>query len=176
LQDKERIRVFEKTVLPHLGAAYNLARWLLESNVDAEDAVQEACLRAFRFFGTFRGDNGRAWLLAIVRNTCYTLREQNRTGKLSTSFDEEIHSDGGHDVAEPERMTMENLDSAALKEALEKLPAEFRETIILREFEGFSYKEVADIAGVPLGTVMSRLSRARQILRTQLSERLNKEK
>src|SRR5258708_4256437 len=105
----------------------------MENGPDAEDAVQEACLRAFKFFGTFRGDNGRAWLLAIVRNACYTMRERNKMDKLSTSFDEELHSEAGDDQPNPETIVINTMDSAALKEALELLPVEFREIVILRE-------------------------------------------
>src|SRR5262249_52882579 len=161
------ISAFEQTLLPHLDAAYNLARWLMENDLDAEDAVQEAYLRAFRFFGGFRGGNSRAWLLTIVRNTCYTLQRQTSAHRQTRSFDEEMHG-GGMNDADPETILLKNLDSAMLKNALERLPTEFREALVLRELEGFTYKEISDATDVPLGTVMSRLARARTQLRLLL--------
>jgi len=160
---------FEQVVLPHLDAAYNLARWLTRNGHDAEDVVQEAYLRAFKFFSGFHGGNGRAWLLTIVRNTSYTWLQQNRRHELTTDLDEvqEIES---HDPG-PETLLQQSIDHALLREALEALPVEYREVVILRELEGFSYKEIADLADVPLGTVMSRLARARKRLQQYLSER-----
>lgn len=157
---------FEATVLPHLDAAYTLARYLTRDPHDAEDAVQDACLRALRYFDTFRGGDGRAWLLSIVRNRCYTLRHRRRA-TLDTEFDEELHS---------EAVEVEASDAAALRasarevleDALGRLPDEFREAIVLRELEGLSYKEISEVVGVPVGTVMSRLSRARQRLQHAL--------
>ena len=162
---------FEDVMLPHLDAAYNLARWLTRNEHDAEDVVQEAFLRAFKFFGDFYGTDGRTWLLAIVRNTCFTWLRKNRAGELAAPFDEEIHS--GEAAGEnPEEALLEKVDRRHLQEALEELPAEFREAIVLRELEGMSYKEIADVAGVPVGTVMSRLARGRDRLKDGLSRRV----
>ena len=158
---------FEQTILPHLDAAYNLARWLTHDDTDAEDVVQEAYLRAFKFFEGFHGDNSRAWLLKIVRNACYTWLQQNRIHELATEFDEHLHSGESEN---PEIILLGSINTHLLKQALEALPAEFREVVILREFEGFSYKEIAGITEVPVGTVMSRLARARKRLQQCLVE------
>jgi len=156
-------------VLPHLGAAYNLARWLVGSQHDAEDVVQESYLRALKFFTGFRGGNGRPWLLAIVRNTCYTWLRGNRMDAVTTELDEDMPLADTRDV-NPEELLMAAARSELVQQALEQLPAEFREVVILRELEGMSYKEIAEIAGVPMGTVMSRLARARVRLQKLLSE------
>ena len=159
---------FEETVLPHLNAAYNLARWLTRSSHDAEDLVQEAYLRAFKSFAGFRGGDERAWLLTIVRNTCYTWLQANRSQELTTSFDEEMHIDekrGGN----PEKLMLEAANRHLLRNALEELPFELRETLVLRELEGLSYKEIAVVSGIPVGTVMSRLARARERLQRVLT-------
>lgn len=154
-------------MLPHLSAAYNLARWLTRNDHDAEDVVQEAYLRAFRFFGGYRGGESRAWLLSIVRHTCYTWLQRNRTHEL-TEFDEETHALEA-DTPTPEAALLQRADQQLLRRALEELPVEFREVLILRELEGLSYKEVAEVAGVPIGTVMSRLARARLRLQQALT-------
>lgn len=169
MQEQSRITQFEQTVIPHLDAAYNLARWLTHDETNAEDVVQEAYLRAFKFFDGFHGTNGRAWLLTIVRNTCYTWLQQNRAHELAIEFNEELHSGEG---TNPETILLENADKQLLKQALEELPVEFREVMILRELEGFSYLEIAAIADVPIGTVMSRLARARKRLQTCLTDHL----
>jgi RNA polymerase sigma-70 factor (ECF subfamily) len=158
---------FEQVVLPHLDAAYNLARWLIRSPADAEDVVQEACLRALRFFDGFRGGDSRAWLLKIVRNTCYSWVKKNRPTELSDEFDETLHSSEvwGTDA---EAKLVSRANSEQVRKALEALPAGFREVLVLREIEELSYKEISDVTGVPLGTVMSSLSRARQRLREEL--------
>ncbi len=162
-------------MLPHLDAAYNLARWLLRSEQDAQDVVQEAYLRAFKSFAGFHGSNGRAWLLTIVRNTSFTLLKKNRVANLTTPFDEETHS-SADEVVSP-AMLLERSDNAELiKEAMDELPAEFREILALRHQEGMSYKEIAEIAKIPPGTVMSRLARARGKLKECLASRLGKEK
>ena len=167
MSEQNKLPRFEQIVLPHLDAAYNLARWLTRNDTDAEDVAQEAILRAFKFFGGFHGGNSRAWLLTIVRNTCYTWLQQNRATELTTPFDEEIHS---VEEANPETVLLERADRQMLKKALEELPLEFREAVILRELEGLSYKDIASIVDVPVGTVMSRLARARKLLQRHLCQ------
>ena len=156
-------------MLPHLDAAYNLARFLMRNDHDAEDAVQEASLRAFRFFADFRGGNSRAWFLQIVRNTSFTLLKKNRPAEMNVEFDEQIHGDEGPSM-DPGLSLDRAQDRQTVRAAIEQLPLEFREAIVLRELQGASYKEIADIAGVPIGTVMSRLARARHQLRLILSK------
>ena len=168
MERAELIR-FEQAVLPHLDAAYNLARWLTGNGHDAEDVVQDSYVRALKFFGGFRGDNARPWLLAIVRNTCYTWLRRNRMDEPTTELDENAP------VVDPSSATPESILLAAartelVRQALEALPAGFREIVILRELEGMSYKEIAEIASIPVGTVMSRLARARARLQKLLSE------
>jgi RNA polymerase sigma-70 factor (ECF subfamily) len=161
---------FEAVVLPHLSAAYRLARYLTRNDADADDVVQEACLRALKYFGGFRGEGAsqsRAWLLTIVRNMAHTWRGRHRLDVSATEFDETVHS---------EAMTEEHPDSLlskseardALAHALDHLPADFREVIVLREIEGLSYKEISEVVDVPVGTIMSRLSRARKRLQDAL--------
>ena len=165
--------LFEDAILPHVDAAHNLARWLMRNDADADDAVQDACLRALRFFGGFRGGDGRVWLLAIVRNTCYSKLKRNRVNEYQTAFDENLH---GHDSDEsgPEAALLRNIEAAALQRAVEGLPEEFREVIVMRELEGLSYKEIADVIEVPIGTVMSRLARARGRLQRALKVEIPK--
>ncbi len=160
--------LFEQALLPHLGAAYNLARWLTRNDQDAEDVVQEACLRALRFFGGFRGGDARAWLLAIVRNAAHDwLRRPGASGP-TTTFDEEIHGD--QDAAgTPESELIEKADRDLVRREIEALPLRWREVLILREFEELSYKDIASITGVPVGTVMSRLARARSSLQGRIA-------
>src|SRR5262249_29580030 len=165
----DKVARFEQSVLPHLGAAHNLARWLTRNQHDAEDIVQEAYMRAFKYFGGFRGGDSRSWLLTIVRNTCYTWMEQNRSRELTTAVDPEIHAIES-DRPDPEAKLLESASADALRRALDELPVEFREAIILRELEELSYKEIAGICGVPLGTVMSRLARGRKRLQQVLGE------
>jgi RNA polymerase sigma-70 factor, ECF subfamily len=159
--------IFERLMLPHLDAANNLARWLLRDAHAAEDAVQEACLRAFRALDRFRGDDGRAWLLTIVRNVCYSHLRQQRREPAAAEFDEDAHG-SMDDPAEENAQAWHEVKSELLRQALEKLPAEFREVIVLHELEGLAYREIAAVAEIPIGTVMSRLARARQKLRTEL--------
>ena len=154
---------FEEAVMPHLDAAYNLARWLMRNEYDAQDMVQEAYLRALRFFGGFHGEDARAWLLTIVRNTCYTWLKRNKTTELSGDF-EEVVLTMESDEPDPEASHVLKVEKQLVNEAIEKLPLEFREVVILRELEELSYKEIATITGIPIGTVMSRLSRARKRL------------
>jgi RNA polymerase sigma-70 factor (ECF subfamily) len=175
LAEDTKVTQFDEVVAPHLSAAYNLARWLVGNVHDAEDLVQEACLRAFKSIEGFHGGNSRAWLLTIVRNTCYTWLRQNKVEQLTTPFDEAIHN--MEDASRsPEALVLESADADRLREALEALPSEFREVIILRELEGMSYKEIAELTGVPTGTVMSRLARARQRLQHQLIHGVKEER
>jgi RNA polymerase sigma-70 factor (ECF subfamily) len=157
---------FEDYVIPHLDAAYNLARWLTRDGSDAEDVVQEAYLRAFKFFDGFHGGDSRAWILKIVRNTCYSWIQKNRARELTIEFDEEQHSGEGGD---PEAALIRNIDKQILNTLIDDLPVGFREIFILRELEGMSYKEIADITDLPMGTVMSRLGRARLRLQSGLA-------
>ena len=166
---------FEEAMLPHLDAAHNLARWLLRNENDAEDVVQEAYLRAFRSFAGFRGSNGRSWLLTIVRNTAYTLLKKNRAVDLATPFDEEIHAIG-HETASPTTILEHAEDAELVKNAINQLPAEFREILVLRHQEDLSYKEIGEILKVPTGTVMSRLARARTKLKEYLTTHISQEK
>jgi len=154
---------FEEAVLPHIDAAYNLARWLTRNDADAQDMVQEAYLRALRFFSGFRGTDARAWLLTIVRNTCYTWLRRNRSPQLSCDFDEVVLAQEA-EGPDPETEQLKKAQARMVNEAIEKLPIEFREVMVLRELEELSYKEIAVVLGVPIGTVMSRLARARKRL------------
>ena len=165
---------FEQVVKPHLDAAYNLARWLVRNDHDAEDLVQESCLRAFKAISGYRGGDARAWLLAIVRNACYTWMQKRINREPDTDFDEAIHSTESTSL-DAERALLAQVDRDRLAAALEALPLEYRETLVLREIEGLSYKEISDVVGVPMGTVMSRLARARTWLRRRLTERPGKE-
>jgi RNA polymerase sigma-70 factor (ECF subfamily) len=169
-----RLARFEQAVLPHLGAAYNLARWLTRDAHDADDVVQEAYLRAYQFFDGFHGGDGRAWLLRIVRNTCYTWMEKNRPRQPPAPFDETKHG-GELPQAGPEAPLIAGEDRDLLRRGLEELPHEFREAIVLRELEGLSYKEIAAVTGAPIGTVMSRLARARERLQEVLTRHLREE-
>ena len=172
---KAELASFEEAILPHLDAAHNLARWLLRNEQDAQDVVQEAYLRAFKSFGGFHGSNGRSWLLTIVRNTSYTLLKKNRVVDLTTTFDEEIHG-SGHESASPATILEHAEDAELIRAAMDELPAEFREILALRHQEGLSYKEIADIAQIPPGTVMSRLARARAKLKEYLAAQIGKDK
>jgi RNA polymerase sigma-70 factor (ECF subfamily) len=165
---------FEQVVLPHLDAAYNLARWLVGNPADAEDIVQDAFLRALRFFPGFRGGDSRAWLLKIVRNTSYSWVRKNHPAQLADEFDETIHSDETMSES-AELKLLSSVESERVRKALETLPLAFREILVLREIEGFSYKEISEVTGVAMGTVMSSLSRARQKLRDQLGIRSGRE-
>jgi RNA polymerase sigma factor (sigma-70 family) len=165
LDSHDRLR-FEQLVLPHLDAAFNLARWILRGRTDAEDVAQEAMLRALRFFRGFNSGDARAWLLQIVRNTCYTWLEKNRPMELSMEFDEERYPQGG---ATPESLAIAGDNRERLTRAIQGLPPRFREVLMLRELEGCSYKEIAAITAMPIGTVMSALARARQRLQRALA-------
>jgi len=161
---------FEAVVLPHLSAAYRLARYLTRNDADADDVVQEACLRALKYFGGFRGEGAsqsRAWLLTIVRNMAHTWRGRHRADASATEFDETVHSAAMTDE-HPESLLSRSDAREALARALDHLPPDFREVIVLREIEGLSYKEISEVVDVPVGTIMSRLSRARKRLQEAL--------
>jgi RNA polymerase sigma-70 factor (ECF subfamily) len=177
--EDERLEVervgLEQAILPHLDAAYSLARWLTANEQDAEDVLQEACLRAVRFFPGYQGGSPRAWLLAIVRRTCYTWLAKNRAHQSTTiAFDDELHS-GGSETTDPEALLLRQADREMLRQGLAELPVEFREVIVLREFEQLSYKEIAAVAEIPVGTVMSRLARGRQQLQQGIAARMGEE-
>jgi RNA polymerase sigma-70 factor (ECF subfamily) len=172
---------FERLMLPHLDAAYALALWLTRNEAQAADAVQEAFLRALRFFGSFRGEDGRPWLLKIVRNACYELREREQAFAEAAEFDEE--SMGVERTAagavfvlpvSPEAALIERAERELVRHCLRALPGDFREALVLRELHGCSYKEIAAIAGIPIGTVMSRLARGRRLLQAKICERLRR--
>jgi RNA polymerase sigma-70 factor (ECF subfamily) len=167
LQALDKTRRFEHAVLPHLEAAYHLARWLTRDDHDAEDVVQEAYVRALTFFDSFRGEDGRAWLLAVVRNTCYTWLGKHRSQEPPVSLDERVHA--ATSELNPEQVVLRRADAEELRAAVEALPVEFREVIVLRELEQLSYKEIAVVLGIPIGTVMSRLTRGRARLQQSLS-------
>ena len=172
MDDHERAALFEQSVLPHLDAAYNLARWLAGNDHDAQDVAQEASLRAFKYFGSFRGENARAWLLSIVRNSFHTWLRKNRPNEKTVEINDEVLDieDGS---ANAEAVNPNFADADVVRRAIAELPLEFREIVILREMEGFSYKEIAELAEVPIGTVMSRLARARKFLQKSLAAAFN---
>jgi len=174
LQKQNKLASFEEAVLPHLDAAHNLARWLTRNDADADDVVQEAYLRAFKFFGGFHGADGRSWLLAIVRNTCYTWMQRNRSPELTVSLDDDAPEIESKDL-NPEALLLQSADTQMVRQALEDLPVEFREVLVLRELEEMSYREIASITDLPLGTVMSRLARGRKRLQLALTNRKHAE-
>jgi RNA polymerase sigma-70 factor (ECF subfamily) len=155
-----------------LDSAYNLARWLAGNDHDAQDVAQEASLRAFKYFGSFRGDNARAWLLSIVRNSFHTWLRKNRPAEKMVEMTDDIldmeDSSAGAEAVKPLFA-----DADAVRGAIAELPLDFREIVVLREMEGFSYKEIAELAEVPIGTVMSRLARARKLLQKSLTAAFN---
>jgi RNA polymerase sigma-70 factor (ECF subfamily) len=177
----DRLARFESRVLPHLDAAYNLARWLTRSDADAQDVVQESMLRAFRFFDALRDDDARAWLLAIVRNSAYTWIARNRPAEivaldeaaLTLAADEAVMR-GMAPTENPEVIVLQSAQRKIVNQALEELPVAFREVLVMREIEDLSYKEIAQVAGIPIGTVMSRLARGRALLKTALAARMEK--
>jgi RNA polymerase sigma factor (sigma-70 family) len=155
-------RIFEEVVLPHVDAAFNYARWLTRSDPDAEDVVQDACVRALRFFPSLRGDDARAWLLTIVRNTWYG--RFSRKGAPAQPLVNEMADERSDEGPDPEALVIRQQTVDAVRRAIEELPVDFREVIVLRELEGLSYREIAAVAGIPIGTVMSRLARGRERL------------
>ena len=165
--EPEERRQFEQATLPHFDAAYNLARWLTRDESAAEDVVQEAYLRAARYFGSFRGGDGRAWLLGVIRRASFDWLAKRRT-QAAEVFNEDVH-DRGDESSNPLFLAIRKCDQASVREALEELPPQLREVIVLRELEGLSYQEIATVTEVPIGTVMSRLSRGRQQLQGRLA-------
>ena len=174
LPDQSKAVRFEEIALPHLGAAYNLARWLVHNEHDAEDVVQEAYLRAFKFFSGYYGGDSRAWLLTIVRNTCYSWLQKNRLLSLADPIEDHL-DEVGLDFADPEMLLLQRIESQVVRQALQDLPVEFREVMVLREMEGLSYKEIANIVDLPIGTVMPRLARGRKRLHALLANPVGKE-
>ena len=174
MQEEGKTAQFEAIALPLVGAAYNLARWLVRDDHDADDVVQEAYMRAFRFFGGYRGGDSRSWLLTIVRNTCYTWLQQNRSRELSEPIDDRL-DEVGISTKNPETILLQTMDAQLVRQALEELPIEFREVLIMRELEDLSYRQISTIADLPIGTVMSRLARGRKRLRELLASRMSKE-
>jgi len=174
LPEKSKAVRFEEIALPHLSAAYNLARWLLHNDHDAEDVVQEAYLRAFKYFGGYRGGESRTWLLTIVRNTSYSWLQRNRARELTDSIDE-TQEEVALDFSNPESRLLEHTDARMVREALAELPLEFREVMVMRELEELSYREIATVADLPIGTVMSRLARGRKRLHSLLATRMGRE-
>ena len=176
----ERLKAqrFEQLVMPHLDSAYNLARWLTRNDADAQDVVQEACLRAFKYLDGFDGQYANAWLLKIVRNTCYTWLRTNRPAEEAMALEDNLGAVESDATAlnlsaqglgrSPELLASERGDARRINALIEELPVAYREVIIMREMDELSYREIANITGVPIGTVMSRLARGRQMLQTGL--------
>ena len=160
---ESRLRLFEEVILPHLNAAYNLARWLTRNEHDAQDVVQEAYLRAFRFFDSYKGGDGKSWLLEVVRNTCFTFHRREKRNMTSVEFDETTHTPSVTPPDAEEALVVAS-KKTILKDCIEGLPDAFRGILVMRELEEMSYQQISDVAGLPPGTVMSRLSRARKRL------------
>ena len=171
MSDEDHWRRFEALAMPHLDAAYNLARWLTRNDHDAEDVVQDALVRAMRYFNGLRGDGARAWLLQIVRHTCYTWLQQNRPAERVAldDFDEAWHEVPAPAADEPPSIAMRKADREQINAAIAALPIAYREVLVLRELEDLPYVDIARIADIPVGTVMSRLARARGLMRTALT-------
>jgi|SRR5438094_4734082 len=170
--ERDRLTRFETALLPHLDAAYDLARWLTRDDRDADDVVQEAYLRALRFIDGLRGDDGRAWLLTIVRRTCYTWLARQRDARQTALVAVDDQPDDAS--PNPEALLIQHADRTLVRSAIQALPLEFREVLVLRELENLSYKEIAAVVDVPLGTVMSRLARARERLHRDLVRRVSR--
>ena len=163
IDERKKLKRFEEIILPHLNAAYNLARWLTRNEDDAQDVVQEAYLRAFRFFDGYKGGDGKSWLLAVVRNTCFTWLRHEQREMTSEPFDEMAHSSNRQELNQEERLVDAD-KMTALRNCIEMLPLDFREVLVMRELEEMSYREISVVTCLPIGTVMSRLSRARKRL------------
>jgi RNA polymerase sigma-70 factor (ECF subfamily) len=168
MNSESRLARFERTVLAHLGAAYNLARWLVGEEAGAEDAVQEASLKALRFFDDCEGTATRAWFMAIVRNACYDWLRERRPQALEVEFDDEQHG-AALQAESPEAIVSRQSDARWVRAGIAALPVEFREVVVLRELEGLTYKEISAIVKIPIGTVMSRLARGRDLLARALA-------
>ena len=168
--DDENWRRFQLLALPHMDAAYNLARWLTHNDHDAQDVVQEALVRAMRYMGGFRGDNARAWLLQIVRHACFSWLKENRPAQriFLDDDDDSVHQIAAPATDEPQSVALRKADRLQINQALAALPVVYREVLVLRELEDFSYNDIARIADIPVGTVMSRLARARGLMREAL--------
>ncbi len=166
INPESKLRLFEEVVLPHLNAAFNLARWLTRNEQDAQDVVQEAYLRAFRFFDGYHGGDAKSWVLEIVRNTCFTWLRREKRNLMTAVFDEGAHTSRvvGSQRPNQEEALVEDAKRTILRDCIEGLPEEFREVIVMRELEEMSYRQIADTTGLAAGTVMSRLSRARKRL------------
>jgi RNA polymerase sigma-70 factor (ECF subfamily) len=173
-----RLARFERTVVPHMDSAFNLARWLTRNDHDAEDVVQEAFLRAFRYFDTLAEADARPWMLAIVRNTCYTWLEKNRPAEIVALEDSSIIPEDAETIghaspsdSNPEVIVLQSAQRKLINQALEELPVGYREVLVMRELEELTYKEIAQVAGIPIGTVMSRLARGRDLLKSAIEKR-----
>jgi len=174
-----RLSRFEHSLLPHLDAAYNMARWLTRNDHDAEDVVQESFIRALRYFDRLEGTDARPWLLGIVRNTCYTWLRKNRPAEMVAVDDIEdlppgIGAESTPATSSPEVIVLQSANRKLVNQALEELPVAYREVIVMREIEDMSYKDIAAVAGIPIGTVMSRLSRGREILKRSIENRMRR--
>ena len=171
MSDDENRRRFELRVMPHVDAAYNLARWLTHNDHDAQDVVQEALMRAMRYMGSFRGDDAKAWLLQIVRHACFSWLKENRPAErlFLDDTDESLQDIAAPATDEPHSVAMRNADRLQINQAIAALPAAYREVLVLRELEDLSYNDIARIAAIPVGTVMSRLARARGLMRDALT-------
>jgi len=174
MSDSAKTSRFEDLIMPHLDAAYTLACWMTRNPEDARDVVQEAYLRAFRFFDGYHGGSAKAWLLTIVRNTGYTWLRQNRAHEMESVFEDEA-LDVPEQTPGPEAHFLQSAHQELLRKAMDAMPLEFREIVILRDLQGFSYKEIVEMTGLPIGTVMSRLSRARNRLQKNVAERAGKD-
>jgi RNA polymerase sigma-70 factor (ECF subfamily) len=170
INPESRLRLFEEIILPHLNSAYNLARWLTRNEHDAQDVVQEAYLRAFRFFDTYKGGEGKSWLLEVVRNTCFTWRRREKRNLTTVVFDEAAHTSSAYPPNQEEAL-VDAANRTLLQNCIERLPEAFREVLVMRDLEEMSYRQIAEVAGLPAGTVMSRLSRARKRLEECVSGR-----
>ena len=171
MTDRQRTARFEEQVLAHLDSAYNLARWITRDAGTARDAVQDGCLRAFRAFDQMQGPNARAWFLAVIRNTCMDLLREQRGRAVEEEYDEDLHGggvapDGG--AITPEDIAAKASDARWLRGCIDALPREYREVVVLRELEELSYKEISAIVDIPIGTVMSRLARGRDLLQQRM--------
>lgn len=171
--ERTKLALFEQSIVPHLNAAYDLGVWLTRNSHDAEDVVQEAYLRAFQFFDGFHGGDEKAWLLTVVRNTCHTWLRREKGTRTMVMFEEQMHG-SELDRADPEGMLLEKFNVGSLRDCLKALPVDYREVVILRELEEMSYRDIADLIKIPLGTVMSRLSRGRRRLEDCVSSRMTR--